>query len=289
MKAFPVSPRPLSRRRVLAAAGPLAALAATVPRGAARASRAQDGRVIRAEPEPTSAACPRLVVPAYFDPDTYWDAAIAAAPTVEYIILNPNSGPGVGPDPAFQGKVQRAQAAGIKVLGYVFTDLARRPLDELKEEIRAYEIWYGVDGIHLDGAQDDPEYLPYYRKLAAAIRASGPGDREGIVWLNPGYVPSEGFMEIVDIVETFEWFYEKYPDQEFPGWIYNYPPERFSHIVYNVPNDEAALAETLALARSRNVGYVYITDLHQPTEYASLPSFWTAKLDQLCSLDLQQE
>lgn len=231
---------------------------------------------------PVSAACPRLVVPAYFDQNSDWEATIASAPYVEFIVLNPNSGPGEGPDPILQGYVQAAQAGGIKILGYIFTDLARRPLLELADEIRAYEAWYGVDGIHIDGAEDDPEFLPYYRVLAGVIRATGPDGTNGIVFFNPGFVPDEGYMEIVDIVETYEWFYDRYAGAEFPDWIDDYPASRFAHIIYETPSDEAALQQVLDLAAQRNIGYLYITDRVDTETYRLLPSYWEAKLDRLC-------
>lgn len=229
-----------------------------------------------------SRSCPRLIVPAYFDPGAEWQSVIDAAAAVEFVVLNINSGPGLAPDPSYQRMVRRAQAAGIKVLGYVYTNLALRAIGEVKQEIQAYQRWYGVDGIHIDGAQDDPEFVAYYKKVAAAIRAAGRDGRDGIVFLNPGYVPAEEYMEFVDIVETYEWFYEKYQAQEFPDWVFRYPADRFAHIIYSAPSDENAMREMLALAHARNAGYVYITDLDQPTEYLTLPSFWDAKVAALC-------
>lgn len=275
---------PLSRRRVLASVAPLAAFASSaISAGPARAAAVQTDPVITGAPEGSSAACQRLVVPAYFNPGPEWDATIAAASKVEYVILNPNSGPDVYQD-QWAIVTQAAQAAGIKVLGYVFTASGERPVEDLKQEIWAYQEWYGVDGIHLDGAQDDPEFLSYYGELAAEIRAFAPFGRPGVVWLNPGYVPDEGYMEFCDIIETYEWFYEKYPAQEFPEWLSRYPAERFCHIVYATPSDEGAVQEVLELTRRRNAGYVYITDRTvEDNEYRSLPTYWEALLDQICS------
>lgn len=244
-----------------------------------------------------TAECPRLIVPAYFSPGPDWERIIAAAPAVEIVILNVNSGPGEAPDPAFQDVVWRAQAAGIKVLGYVFTDLGNEDPDNVKAQIRAYQEWYGVDGIHLDGAEDDPEAIPYYRDIAETIWAGGrPGvvggeDLPGIVMLNPGYVPDEGFMEFADIVEVYEWYFDRYPGQEFPDWLYDYPADRFAHVIRDVPNSEPALMLSLELARERGAGYVYATDLtdfqdadqgEESHEYDRLPSFWDSKVRALC-------
>ena len=235
-----------------------------------------------------SPACPRLIVPAYFDPGPEWERVIAAASQVGYIILNPNSGPSVEPDAAFQELVGRAQQAGVKVLGYVFTDLGNVDPDVAKAEIRAYQEWYGVDGIHLDGVHNEARFIPYYRDLAEEIRARGQSlagggqTSPGIVMLNPGYVPDEGYMEIGDIIETYEWYYDRYPGQEFPDWVYRYPADRFAHVIRNVPNSDQALRISLALAQDRNAGYIYVTDQTDPLDYKQLPSFWDAKVSAVC-------
>ena len=236
--------------------------------------------------EPPTAECPRLIVPAYFNPGPEWDRLIAAAPLVEYVILNPNSGPGEAFDEAWLRETQRAQAAGIKVLGYVFTDIAREDPDEMKAQIRAYQEWYGVDGIHLDGVHNEVQFLPYYADLAEVVRDGGrPATAEnelGIVMLNPGYVPAEEYMEIADIVETYEWYYDRYPAQEFPAWIDEYPADRFNHVIRNTPASTQALDVALSLMRDRNVGYIYVTNLTEPREYASLPSFWDTLVASAC-------
>lgn len=235
-----------------------------------------------------TADCPRLIVPAYFDPGPGWDRVIAAAPAVEYVIVNPNSGPDDAPDPDIQRVVREAQDAGIKVLGYVFTDLANEDPDDLKAQIRAYQEWYGVDGIHLDGVQDDAWAIPYYADIAEVIRAGGqpgqPGGEAlpGVVMLNPGYVPDEGFMAIADIIEVYEYYYDKYPGQHFPEWLADYPADRFAHIIRDAPATLDALETSLALARERNGGYVYVTDQIDPTEYRQLPSFWDEQVASLC-------
>ncbi len=235
-----------------------------------------------------TAACPRIIVPAYFDPGPEWDRVIAAAPVVEYVIVNPNSGPGEAPDPEIQRVVRESQDAGIKVLGYVFTDLANEDPDEVKAQIRAYQEWYAVDGIHLDGVQDDAWAIPYYADIAEVIRAGGqpsqPGGESlpGVVMLNPGYVPDEGFMAIADIIEVYEYYYDKYPGQDFPDWLDNYPADRFAHIIRDAPATIEALDTSLALARERNAGYVYVTDQIDPTEYRVLPGYWDEQVASVC-------
>ncbi|MCC6313924.1 MAG: spherulation-specific family 4 protein [Thermomicrobiales bacterium] len=297
--------RSTNRRRVLAlaavAAGsvmtPMAARALPATPAAAAPASATPAATPVATPAATplvatpvaTAACPRIIVPAYFPPGPEWERIIAAAPVVEYVILNIHNGPGREPDPAFQDVVRRAQAAGIKVLGYVYTDMANENAETLKQQIRDFQTWYRVDGIHLDGAQDDDWAIPYYRDIAQTIKVGGqpsqPGGEAlpGVVMLNPGYTPDEGFMEFVDLAEVYEYYYGHYLTQEFPGWLHDYPADRFLHVVRDVPDTIQALDQILDLARQRNAGYVYITDHTDPLDYKKLPSFWDAQVASLCS------
>jgi hypothetical protein len=271
--------RACDRRRVLALA--VAGLGAA-PAAASAEPAAQDVAATDA------GQCMRIIVPAYFDPGPEWDRVIAAAPIVSHVIVNPNSGPDEAVNPAILEQVQRCQAAGIKVLGYVFTDLGQEDPEVVKDQIRRYQEWYAVDGIHLDGVQDDAEAIPYYADIAEVIRVGGqpsqPGGEAlpGVVMINPGYVPDEGFMAIADIVEVYEYYYANYPGQDFPDWLRNYPADRFAHVVRDAPAQAVALDLTLALARERNAGFVYVTDQTDPTEYRRLPTFWDAMVASVC-------
>lgn len=279
-------PRPPGYARVAALA--LAAMAASLPALSSATMPPASYPAQQAATPAATAACPRIIVPAYFDPGPAWDRVIAAAPAVEYVIVNPNSGPDDAPDPEIQRVVREAQDAGIKVLGYVFTDLANEDPNQLKAQIRAYQEWYAVDGIHLDGVQDDAWAIPYYADIAEVIRAGGqpsqPGGESlpGVVMLNPGYVPDEGFMAIADIIEVYEYYFDRYPGQDFPDWLDAYPADRFAHVIRDAPATVEALDSSLALARERNAGYVFITDQMDPTEYRVLPSFWDEQVANLC-------
>ena len=222
---------------------------------------------------PTAAAaaqCQRIVVPAYFNPGRDWKRAIAAAPATGIMILNPNS----GPDRYLEhwAKVTRqAQAAGIKVVGYVKTNLAKRSPATVKTEIDQYFNWYKVDGIFLDEATGKAGTIPYFRDLANHVEKSANG---AIVVLNPALDLNEGYMAFVDILVVYEYWYDDYRAKQLPDWLDDYPAGRFIHIVYDVPSRDAARA-TLNLAEKRNAGYVFITDESDPAViYKSLGGLW---------------
>lgn len=97
----------------------------------------------------------KVLVPAYFYPTWWegspWDDLNEAATQIPIeAIMNPASGPGLGPNPDYIQAVSDLQEAGGKVIGYVSTGYGSRPFMEVVQEIQAYLLWYDVDGIFLD-------------------------------------------------------------------------------------------------------------------------------------------
>jgi hypothetical protein len=222
--------------------------------------------------------CQGIAVPAYFPPGPLWAAAIGAAPRTAVLIMNPDSGPGASKDMDYAVKVTAAQAAGIKVLGYVHTSYGARPALEVKSEINAYKAWYSVDGIFLDETSPDPLYLSYYRVLASYIR----GGKGGFVMLNPGVVPAEGYVRLADTTVVFEDSYAVYKTWTPPAWLLNYPAAKLTHLVHDAI-DIRQMTDAVNLSRSRNAGLLYITndtfinkDADDPWD--SLPSYWSTEV-----------
>ena len=80
------------------------------------ARRGQPGRPVPSSPP----VVPRLIVPAYFHPAAApdeWARMAAHAARIRLVILNPASGPGDQPDPAFRPVLDRLREAGVPVAG----------------------------------------------------------------------------------------------------------------------------------------------------------------------------
>lgn len=220
--------------------------------------------------------CQQIIVPAYFDPGPAWDRAIAGSPGI--MILNPNSGAGTYQE-RWNTLTQTAQRHRIKVIGYVRTNLAKRPLREVKKEIDRYVQWYGVDGIYLDVATGTKQSIPYYRNLADYVHTRSPG---AIVALNPALALNERYLNFVDILCIYEWKHSEYRKKSLPPWILQHAADRFIHVIYGVPNLSAAQA-TLNLTKRRNAGYVFITHVSDPAKvYKSLGNYWNLMVDDVC-------
>lgn len=129
-----------------------------------------------------------LLVPYYEHPSVRpaeWDALIAAAPRLHAVVLNPASGPGERPDPAFAEVAERLRAADVRVLGYADTDYGRRPMTDVVRELSRHRAWYGTDGAFLDQVASGEAEFTYYRRLATAAWGLGCGT----LALNHGTVP----------------------------------------------------------------------------------------------------
>jgi hypothetical protein len=192
--------------------------------------------------------------------------------------MNPASGPGLQRDPNYAAAVKQAHTAGAKVLGYVHTSYAARPIAAVQAEVTAYKTWYAVDGIFVDEVATGAGSLPYYQNLATFIRTT-PGR---LVELNPGTVPDVGYFSVGDSVVVFEGDYQSYLTTTFPAWLSQQPPRKVAHLVYAAP-DQTALTTTLRLAQARGAGRVYVTNDTLPNPWDTLPPYWAQETTALAA------
>lgn len=203
-------------------------------------------------------------VPTYFSDDANWAKTKAQAGGLSYVIMNPNSGPGATLDP---GWVARLAALGTapKMLGYVATTYAARPLADVEADIEKYRQWYGVTSIFLDETPWGCSQTEYYESLATTIRSNG-----GVVIMNPGGLPLNCMIDIPDVVVSFENNMSAYLSSTAtnpPG----YAPQKFWHLVYGAP--QSRHRELEELARQRGAGYVYITSDDLPNPWDGIETF----------------
>ena len=227
-------------------------------------------------PAAATSTCARVAVPAYFLPGPLWETAIGSASSVSYLVMNPGTGPGLARDEAYAATVRKAQATGISVLGYVDTDYGRREPALVRQDVAAFDEWYGVDGIFLDQVSSGADGLGYYASLAEFIRTT-PGP---LVALNPGTFPVEGYAALADVLVTFEGSYASYRSLASPDWVKKYPASRFWHLVYATTS--ADMPTAVKLARQRSAGHLYVTDDVLPNPWDTLPPYWSSELRRAC-------
>ncbi|MFI5802910.1 spherulation-specific family 4 protein [Streptomyces sp. NPDC051561] len=184
----------------------------------------------------------QLLVPLYEHPadrPDAWEAVLRVPERLHGVILNPASGPGSSPDPAFVAVADRLRGAGVRVLGYADTDYARRPHAQVVDELLKYRDWYATDGIFLDQVSSGRDAHAHYRRLSVAARAAG---AETLVF-NHGVHPDPAYLDLAEVLVTFEGTWDTYlADGRPPEWTRAHPAHRFCHLVYAAPTDVAALA-----------------------------------------------
>lgn len=221
-----------------------------------------------------AAVCQTMAIPAYFYPGPLWNKAAGAA-GVEIMVMNPDSGVGSAVNPDYRQAVQSAQAAGVLVIGYVYTSYGKRSDADILAEITTYMDWYGVDGIFLDEVSSDAGLVPYYRPFADLVHRE-----RSLMVLNPGTHPAEDYMQIADVVLTFEGGFEAYRALKVPAWVWNHDPSKFWHVVYGVSNG-TRMKTALRWSQSRNAGHIYVTNDRLDNPYDTLPSYFALELAEL--------
>jgi hypothetical protein len=232
------------------------------------------GTTIAMLPAATGAQAQNMAVPNYIYPP--WTQMDAGARVVSVSVMNPSSGPGRRSDPQYVGAVKTAQAVGIKVLGYVWTNYGARSLSAVESDINSYYSWYKVDGIFLDGAPTNCAQESYYATLNVYVKAKG---GLGRVIINPGEQTNSCYTAAADTIVNFEGSYNQYVrSYSAPSWVASAPASKFWHIIYNT--SAANLSQAVALSKARNAGYVYVTPYDPPNPYGELPSgsYWSNEL-----------
>lgn len=224
------------------------------------------------------AAAQSMAVPAYFYPGSYWTQLDGAGSGVGLAVMNPDSGPGAAPDPNYVSAVNSAEAAGIRVVGYVYTSYGSRSLAAVESDINDYYSWYpDVDGIFLDEASTDCANEAYYAALNSYVKSKG---GTGLTILNPGTQTNQCYEPAADVLLTFEGTDKQYVSSySAPSWVAQYPASHFWHVIY-ATSSVSAMAAAVQLSKARNAGYVYVTSATLPNPYDVLPTglYWSGEL-----------
>lgn len=222
------------------------------------------GRILSASTMPvsaTSAASTPVeqheLIPLYIYPGASWDTVKSEYPGVGIIIANPASGPGTSVEANYKSYIFKMQQHGLKVIGYVPTNYEATDIATVKANIDKWYSFYWPDGIFLDQISASPNatQLAYLQELYTYIKAKS---EIAVVVLNPGTNCLESLMTCADILATYENDYSDYAAYTPDTWAAKYHPTRFWHLIYNATEAEAVTAR--ALARSRNVGWTFVTD-----------------------------
>jgi len=248
--------------------------------GRAGVAYVDDLRLVRKDDGKTDVApspalsCRSLIYPAYDDLNSgLWNQAVSTGPALGIIILNLDSGVGMGRDAAYDAPLAQARGAGVLVVGYISTRYGERSLGSIKTEMDLYYQWYGVRSFFFDEADESTNSLSLYKGMADAAHAIG-----GIAILNFGWAPAEAYLAFADIAVIFEGPSSYFLSDAYrpPSWVSHYSAGRLAQFLYTSPG--TSLPAVLAKSAASNAGFVWIDDnstTHVVRPYRSLPSYWT--------------
>lgn len=227
----------------------------------------------------------KMMVPLYTYPGSTWDTVIASAKTVQTVaIINPNSGPGNGPDSAFKTYTKKMNDAGVEMVGYVHTSYGTRSISDVKKEIDIYASEFSyVSGIFLDEASASSAQLSYYQQLHSYIM-SLPGFKYNII--NPGAVPASGYLNAATQIVSFEQSASALAGSANPSGVSCNNKDQFVAISYGA-SSASAMQSFLNAAKSKGYyGWAYVNDgsLSGGT-YNRIPSYYAQQASYMASLN----
>jgi hypothetical protein len=176
-------------------------------------------------------------------------------------IINPHNGPGVARIKAYTDQIARTRALGTKVVCYVHTEYATRPIGDVRADIDLARVLYPeLDGIFVDEVSNSAP--DYYGAVDACVTANfGP---KALTIMNPGTKSPSSTYANADIVMSFEGTPASYRARADVVE----PVGRAWHCIHDCT--DAEVDEMIALATRRGAGYLYITG----PKYSELPAYY---------------
>jgi hypothetical protein len=212
-----------------------------------------------------------VLIPLYVSPGKIWDEAIGAkyahALVPMVIVANVDNGPGKELIFGYRDFIEKAQKAGIDVLGYVYTRYGKRSQKEVDDDMLKWYDLYHTDGVFLDQMADEASY---YQEATAYAHAHS-------LWFvvgNPGTeVAGSAGPDVINFYEQ-----QGYPSRSLlqKSSLRKYGKARWSYIADDVDFNPDKIAFS-----THYVGYLYATDGKEPECYCRLPSYFPKLMELL--------
>ncbi|MDA4134408.1 MAG: spherulation-specific family 4 protein [Thaumarchaeota archaeon] len=222
-------------------------------------------------PVSASATETGVIVPLYSYPGASWTAVIQAKdahPSVPIVaVVNPDSGPGTTKDPNYAAWISDLRAAGITVIGYVYTEYSARSTSSIETDISTYKSWYGVSGIFFDQMSNSLGSESYYATLSSYAHSLGLTLTVG----NAGTSVPAALIGSMNCVIIYENLGAPSVSTLFTSTM-GLSKTNFAAVAYGV----ASPGSSYVSAISGYLNYLYLTDGAMPNPYSSTPSYFAA-------------
>ena len=220
-------------------------------------------------------AIPLYTYPCFTTTQCTWTNVVQARqayPSVPLLaVINPNSGPGRSIDPNYVQGIKNLQAAGVVVLGYVWTGYGRVSLSKVENQVSSYKNWYSVNGIFFDGMAYVTGKEGYYSTLNSYVKSLGMTYTMG----NPGTTTLKSYIGTLDSIIIYESAGTPSLSYLASATFYpSYSKSNFGFVSYSVPS----LDTSFERSATTYVQWLYITDDGLPNPYDTLPSYFVTEV-----------
>ncbi len=246
-----------------------------------------------------------VVIPAYIYPSTqepnasYWNKILADAVRAGKVgfrlavVVNPSSGDFTTEDPNYTAIIDRLDAAGALVIGYVYSSYGTRPVTTVRTNIEAYRAIYPkVKGIFIDEAQMDSSHFGYYWALRRTVNQNF-GGGAFVIGNAPGSQLSHTrYRELFDLTIAYEnvgGALASFVQQDIVRYA---SPSQIGYIVNAVDQISSTSAQTRACGilkslryaptSTRNAGWWYLTTDSGANAYDTLGTEHEAFMQATC-------
>ncbi len=233
---------------------------------------------------------PLYIYPNWYEKDKYvWRQVIFAAKKVQIVaIINPKNGPNNGPpNTDYQQGIQDLHQAGVKIIGYVPSNYAKRDLQAVKADIDLYIKHFKIDGIFIDEAANTQDKLNYYQQLYQYIKSHS-AIYQAII--NPGINVAESYISksVADTTVIFENYQKAWTNYQPPAYTKKYSSQHFAVLVHSTANRQM-MKRIIDRAAKYKFGYIYVTndstDTANHNPWDSLPEYWQAQVNYIQKLN----
>jgi hypothetical protein len=189
-------------------------------------------------------------------------------------VVNPGDGPGSYQDQNYVAGINDLRAAGITVVGYVYTSYASRSVSAVTADMDQYKAWYSLDGFFLDEMSTVPGYESYYSALTSHAQSIGLPLTVG----NPGTSVPASYVGTVSLLVIYE-------NSGAPSMAtlssdsMGMNRANFAFLSYST----GLPTEAYLSSATDYVGYLYATDASMPAPYATLASYYSSLAQSLVS------
>ena len=170
----------------------------------------------------------------------------------------------------------------MKVIGYVNTGYAKRPQDEVKDDIdRWIALYPTIQGFFFDQQSPQAQHAAYYIQLREYVRHKLDG-KQSLVVGNPGTTCDQRYYSrtVSDVTCIFSGF-EGFDQLNPPVLTKDAESSRIAALLYQVP-DAKAMRQVIKEAVYKGIGYIYISDAKKGgNPWAQLPGYWDDEIEAL--------